>query len=93
MDLKVNWSIEAIEDLESIAEYIARDSEFYANSVVSKIISISRDIGEFPYSGRIVPEMNNEKIRERLVYSYRVIYKVEEKEILIVSIIHGKRQL
>lgn len=30
MDLEVKWSPEAKEDLESIAEYIARDSEFYA---------------------------------------------------------------
>jgi len=29
MDLKVVWSPEAIEDLESIAEYIGRDLEFY----------------------------------------------------------------
>ena len=39
MDYKVKWSPEATEDLESIAEYIARDSEFYARSVVSKILA------------------------------------------------------
>lgn len=33
MDFKVAWSPEAIEDLESIAEYIGRDSEFYARAV------------------------------------------------------------
>ena len=35
MDFKVVWSPEAIEDLESIAEYISRDSEFYAQAVVA----------------------------------------------------------
>ncbi len=38
MDLKVVWSPEAIEDVESIAEYIGRDSEFYAGAVATKII-------------------------------------------------------
>ena len=34
MDHSLNWSPEATEDLESIAEYIARDSGFYARAVV-----------------------------------------------------------
>ncbi len=36
MDYTIEWSPEATEDLDSIAEYIARDSEFYAQAVVSK---------------------------------------------------------
>ena len=40
MDLKVDWSPEAVEDLESIAEYIGRDSEFYARGVVTKILGV-----------------------------------------------------
>ena len=48
MDLEVKWSPEATEDLESIAEYIARDSEFYARAVVTKILAVSRGIREFP---------------------------------------------
>ena len=68
MDLSVKWSPEATEDLESIAEYIARDSEFYARSVVSKILATSRSIPEQLYIGRVVPEIGNDKIRERFVY-------------------------
>ncbi|MGH9890621.1 MAG: hypothetical protein ACREA0_01280 [bacterium] len=36
MDLRVEWSPEALEDIEALADYISRDSEFYARSVVSK---------------------------------------------------------
>lgn len=43
MDFTVIWSPEAIEDLESIAEYISRDSEFYARAVVTKIVEVARD--------------------------------------------------
>ena len=46
MDYSVKWSPEATEDLESIVEYIVRDSEFYARSVVSKILAASRKISE-----------------------------------------------
>ena len=41
MDFEVEWSPEATEDLESIAEYIGRDSEFYARAVVAEIFTNS----------------------------------------------------
>lgn len=80
MDFEVKWSPEATEDLESIAEYIARDSEFYARAVVTEILSVSRNIGEFPLIGRIVPEIGDERIRERLIYSYRLMGDVRRQE-------------
>ena len=91
MDLAVEWSPEAKEDLGSIAEYIARDSDFYARAVVTKIISLSRKIGEFPFIGRIVPEIGDSHIRECFIYSYRLVYRIEPQRILIVAVIHGKR--
>ena len=48
MDFEVKWSPEATEDLEAIAEYIARDSEYYARAVVTEILSVSRSTGELP---------------------------------------------
>ena len=80
MDLEVKWSPEAVEDLESIAEYIARDSEFYGRAVVAEILSVSRNIVEFPFIGRVVPEMGDERIRERFVCSYRLVYRLSPIE-------------
>lgn len=91
MDVEVVWSPEASEDLESIIQYIARDSEFYARAVVSKILEVSRNVCDFPLLGRIVPEIGDKKIRERFIYSYRLVYRIEEKRILIIAVIHGKR--
>jgi len=58
---------------ESLAEYIARDSEFYARAVVDKIVDSARKLKDFPFAGRIVPEFQDESVRERFVYSYRLI--------------------
>ena len=93
MDLEVKWSPEAIEDLESIVEFIARDSEYYARAVVTEILSVSRNIREFPLIGQVVPETGDEHIRERFIYSYRLVYRVESDLILVVAVIHGKRLL
>ncbi|RLA39044.1 MAG: type II toxin-antitoxin system RelE/ParE family toxin [Gammaproteobacteria bacterium] len=91
MDEHVVWSPEAVEDLEAIAEFIGRDSAFYASSVVTKVLAVSRSLTEAPLIGRIVPELENNQIRERFIYSYRLIYRIRDDDILVVAIIHGKR--
>lgn len=93
MVLEVKWSPEAAEDLQSIAEYIERDSPYYASAVVTEMLAVSRSIADFPRIGRIVPEISDETIRERFVYSYRLIYQIQASQILILAVIHGKRLL
>jgi plasmid stabilization system protein ParE len=90
---RVVWSRRALQDLEAIAEYIAEDSPAYAASVVKNIVKQTGLLSQFPRSGRKVPEFDDENIRELLAYSYRIIYQLQEGEILIAAVIHGKRVL
>ena len=76
MAFVIDWSPEAVEDLEAIADYIARDSRFYAQSVVRKMLEMAESLADFPEMGRIVPELGDKNIRERFVYSYRLIYQI-----------------
>ena len=85
------WSPEAIEDLEAIAAYIERDSAWYAKAVVSKIVETAETIPAFPELGRVVPEIGLHAVRERFVHNYRIIYRIEDARILIVTIIHSSR--
>lgn len=87
------WSPEALEDIESIASYIERDSPWYAKAVASKIVELAETIPDYPEIGRVVPEIRDPSIRERFVYSFRVIYRVEPARILLVAVIHGSRLL
>jgi plasmid stabilization system protein ParE len=80
-------------DVEAIAAYIASDSLTYAKAVVRKIIASTRMLENFPLSGRKVPELDDESIRELFVYSYRIIYAVESGQITVTAVIHGKRLL
>lgn len=93
MARRLVWSPEAIEDVEAIAEHIQRDSPHYARAVAAKIVDVAESVPENPLIGRIVPEIQNESTRERLVYKYRLIYKAEAERILIAAVIHGSRQL
>ena len=89
----VVWSPEALEDVDSIAAYIARDSRFYAAAVVEKLLSMAVGLSLFPGAGRVVPELNESSIRERFVYSYRLVYRLRPDDILVVAVIHGRRLL
>ncbi|HEY2170940.1 MAG TPA: type II toxin-antitoxin system RelE/ParE family toxin [Candidatus Angelobacter sp.] len=90
---RIVWSARALADVESIAAYISSDSPAYAKVVVKKIVKLTRQLARFPQSGREVPEFQDQSLRELLAYSYRIIYKVETEEVVIASVIHGKRNL
>ena len=91
MDYQIEWSPEAVEDIEEIAAYIRKDSPIYAQKVVEELISAARRLSQLPLRGRNVPELHS--YRECFVYSYRLIYRVNERDVLIVAVIHGKRQI
>jgi len=89
----VIWSQEALDDIDSIAEYISRDSLYYAQRVVESIFDRGDSLSEQPEAGRKVPELNDSRVRERFIYSYRMIYELKDNDIHILGVIHGKRLL
>jgi len=90
---RIVWSSRAAQDLDSITEYIAADSPAYAGVVLKNIVNQTRILARFPQAGRKVPEFDDENLRELVVYSYRIIYRLQNDEALIVAVIHGKRVL
>mgnify|MGYP000381768848 CR=1 FL=1 len=91
MAQRLIWSVAAAEDLQSIAEYIGRDSPRYAAAVADKILALTRSLARHPRLGRVVPEFERTDVRERFVFSYRVIYQVRPDAIVVINIIHGRR--
>jgi len=87
----VKWSIPAKNDLKQIHDYIAKDSKHYAIIVTNKFQDKIEILNKFPKIGRVVPEINNENIRELFIYSYRLIYEIKSTDIDILTIVHGKR--
>ena len=93
MARKIIWSFEATNDLKAIADYIAKDSPFYAAAFVQEIRDASRSLKEFSERGRVVPELSSASIRELIIKGYRLIYGTEESRVVILGIIQGKRDL
>ena len=91
--MRIVWTEPAVEDLRELHAYIARDSETYASGFVERIILAADRLADHPKVGRIVPETNDENVRELLYQRYRIIYRVKGDSIEMLSVIHGARDL
>lgn len=91
----LTWSQEALDldDVERIAEYISRDSIYHARQVVERIFDLAQALPDQPRAGRQVPELGDERVRERFIYSYRLIYEIRGQDTHVLAVIHGKRLL
>jgi len=91
--MRVEWSDLARDDLDDLVRYISRDSSFYARRFGQKIVLATRRLKDFPESGRLIPEADDKSIREIIVQSYRVMYRLESNRVLILAIMHGRRDV
>ena len=92
--VRINWTIQAKNDLKDIADYISKDSKLYAKRRVLKIRKQTNILKSQNYSGRMVPEYQNENIREIFEGNYRIIYRVvNESRIDILTVHHSSRDL
>ncbi|MEC4685066.1 MAG: type II toxin-antitoxin system RelE/ParE family toxin [Nitrospirota bacterium] len=91
--MKVHWTDTAIDCLTAIHDYIAKNSRLYAKRLVDRLTRRSQQIGNFPLSGRIVPEFGVEQIREIMDGSYRIIYYIKPDRIDVLAVIHGAQEI
>lgn len=91
--MKIIWTDEALKGLSEIEEYIARDSRKRADTFSSYLIERTVSITQNPEIGRIVPEISNHKIRELIVKNYRIVYKIAEKRIEVLTVFEGHKLL
>lgn len=89
----VRWTEAATEDLNETARFIARDSHYYAAAFVRETRNAARSLNFSPERGRVVPEGDRTDIREIFVKGYRLIYQITAREVFILALIHGARDL
>ncbi len=72
--VEIIWTNQALLDLEGIGDYIAKDSPVYASITVDKLFHKPNLLKGNPRIGRIIPEKNDEDIREQIEGNYRIIH-------------------
>ena len=89
----VRWTNQSINDIQNIAEYISKDSLKYARIQVNTFFGRCKILEKFPLSGRVVPEVENENIRELIVGTYRIIYLIRSEKMIDILTVHHSYKL
>jgi len=92
--LKIIWDKKALEELETILEYISKESKAGARIVKTAIIETIKALKKQPYIFNVdtLKENNDNSYRAFTVYSYRISYKVTTEEIIILRVRHTSRE-
>ncbi len=89
----ITWTDQALADLEAVCLYMARDAPRYAELFARRVFQVTGRLAAFPRLGRVVPEIDRDDIREVIVQSYRVIYRLLPDEVEILTVHHGASPL
>ena len=89
--MQIVWSPQSLRDLRAVRDYIAKDSEHYADLTIARIFSAIERLLRFPDSGRIVPEKDDPEIREIIVGRFRVVYRVRGAGIEVATVFRAAR--
>jgi toxin ParE1/3/4 len=87
------WSPLALERAQEIADHIADDNPDAASAWVLGLFEVVHTLQQLPLSGRQVPEIKRQNIREIIWRKHRVIYRSQEEQVQILTILHGRQWL
>jgi toxin ParE1/3/4 len=93
MGYQVTLSSSARRDLRDIVRYISFDSPDRTVAFGQFLVSNTKRLADFPQLGRVVPEFENSLIREIVIRSYRVVYRLNEEDqrIEVIRFWHAAR--
>jgi len=90
---QINWTLQALDDIDSICLFIARDAPGIACIFAQKLFNATDRLEVFPLSGRVVPEWEEDSIREIIFGNYRIIYRIKNDIVDILTVHHAARLL
>ncbi len=91
--MQIIWTQEALEQLTAIEDYISKDSPERAAKFVDQLIEQAESLPDSPRMGRVVPEIANPGIRELIFKKHRIVYRLNENYVEILTIFEGHRLL
>jgi addiction module RelE/StbE family toxin len=89
--MKIMWTNEALARLRDIKRYIAQNNPDRATLFIQKIIDRTEILITSPQIGRIVPEISRPDIRELIFKNYRIVYRIKNDFIEILTVFEGHR--
>ena len=87
------WTEPALNDLDAIADYIALDKPDAARRYVQRVFQVVERLVLFPKSGSIPPEIPHLPYRQVVVPPCRVLYRIDDQDILIIFVMRSEERL
>jgi addiction module RelE/StbE family toxin len=91
--VQVIWTDNAIQDLNDIGDYIAKDSTRYAEITVLDLFNATDILETHPRSGVKTPEFNNDSIRHLVRGDYKIVYKIMDDSRIDILAVHNCARL
>jgi plasmid stabilization system protein ParE len=82
---------EALTDLTEIWEFIAADNPGAADRVLEEIREAIRALVPFPQVGHSRADLTSRPLRFRPLRDFLIVYAPDEKPLLVLAILHGRR--
>ena len=82
---------DALTDLNEIWEYIAADNLDAADRVLEEIYEAIRALVPFPQVGHRRSDLTSRLLRFHPIRDFLVVYAPDEKPMLVLAILHGRR--
>jgi toxin ParE1/3/4 len=90
---EIIWAPRALDDLVALIEHISKDAPMAARRFAQKIVRRVELLKMQPVIGNLIAEDDTETYREILQGNYRVIYRSEPEQIIIVAVYHAAKLL
>ncbi len=90
--MRVVFAAEALQRLFDVEDRIASDNPVAAAKIVDRILRRADQIALFPRSGRKVPEVDNDRVRELIEGNYRIVYHLVDDDTAEVVTIWDARE-
>jgi addiction module RelE/StbE family toxin len=91
--MKLRWTRRAESQLLEIGRYIARDKPGAARRWVEALRRRAAQAAEHPLAGRQVPELDRPDLREVVLRGYRIVYRVADDAIEVLTVFESHRLL
>jgi addiction module RelE/StbE family toxin len=91
--MRIIWSPLAIQRVKEIGKQVKRDNPIVARELIDTMFKRVEKLAEFPESGAINPEAERKDIRQLVVKNHRIIYRVEENMIIVLTVRHSRQLL
>lgn len=88
----LRWSKRATRDLLDIGDLIAADDPVAARRWIERLRARAALAAVAPLGGRRVPELDCDDVRESFLRTYRIVYRVRPREVIVVTVFEGHRR-